>query len=689
MSLARVIKLYLCLLLLAVPAGGQLGAWAKGEVHPDAQRDLRAGALGLSGQVSLDGTWELYWGQHLGPGEIGSQTPLLAPFPRSWEGTTIGDLSLTADGMATYRLRVLLPEGMRQVGLRLPYFYGWHRLYANGRIVSEGGSFRGPGQPTTSPGAGFTAYVATSTSDLELIMQLASYGTAGGGTTESMRLGSADTVARTQALVMGFDGFIVSAIAFMALYHFVLAFLRRRDVSVLYFGLFCALISLRATAVGEAKMLHTIIGIEALAAWRLELITYYLGIPVLMTYLKALFPEEMPRRLHTWTMALMLALSAIILGTSSKIFSWTLPLVQLLTIVLTVFYLSCLVRAAMRQRDGAAKVLAGFIVLTACSILEIISLRLSLNLPRISAVGLYVFIFFQASFLAKRFNDAFLRLEHSEAQIRKLSAELVVQERVRTERKFLEQSLSQAQSVHSSLGAEAAQVPGISLASYYQPAEHAGGDWFGISYDAARARLYLLVGDVSGHDMMSALVTVATAGAFKGAMTLLQELGGERSVAQCLEHLAEVLNNAVHDSGQHAGKAMSIAILGLDLRHGKASYLNAGHTPVLQVRAGRVLPHLRPANPLGFGRGQRFATATLDLAAGDGLFLYTDGLTENVGPGGKKLSWRQLRLILASSGGPEATKAAILEEGARIWQGAPPKDDCSFLCLTWHGPAAA
>ena len=155
-------------------------------------------------------------------------------------------------------------------------------------------------------------------------------------------------------------------------------------------------------------------------------------------------------------------------------------------------------------------------------------------------------------------------------------------------------------------------------------------------------------------------------------------------MSQCLSLLAAILNDSVCDSGRHAGKAMSIAIVGIELATGEVAYLNAGHTPLLHVQRGSVVVHLTPANPLGLVPSPEVACKRLLLESGDGLFVYTDGLTDNEGPDGRKLSMRVVRQILEEEKNPETIKSHILENCRLIWQTRIARDDCSFIYLRWE-----
>lgn len=163
-----------------------------------------------------------------------------------------------------------------------------------------------------------------------------------------------------------------------------------------------------------------------------------------------------------------------------------------------------------------------------------------------------------------------------------------------------------------------AQPVGLDVAYRYQPAGiavQAGGDWF----DAIRLsedRTALVVGDVMGNGLNAA----ATMGQLRTATRTLADLVPDpvqvlRQLDRITAGLEETIATCVYAVHDPRTSQCSIAL--------------AGHLPPVLVRPGRppVLLELPAGAPLGVG-GVAFEAVRLELAAGDRLVLYTDGLVE-------------------------------------------------------------
>lgn len=159
---------------------------------------------------------------------------------------------------------------------------------------------------------------------------------------------------------------------------------------------------------------------------------------------------------------------------------------------------------------------------------------------------------------------------------------------------------------------------GLEVASRYQPAgatAEVGGDWFDvIPLDGGKTAL--VVGDVMG----SGINAAATMGRLRTATNTLASL--DLDPAKLLEHLDRITQDLDH--------SIATCVYAVyDPLLGQCRIANAGHLPPVRLRAGRPpeLLDLPTGVPLGVG-GVAFSTTVVDLAPGDRLVLYTDGLVE-------------------------------------------------------------
>ncbi|MFE2063983.1 SpoIIE family protein phosphatase [Streptomyces sp. NPDC059467] len=168
----------------------------------------------------------------------------------------------------------------------------------------------------------------------------------------------------------------------------------------------------------------------------------------------------------------------------------------------------------------------------------------------------------------------------------------------------------------------------VRTASSYRPAsEHTGlgGDWFDV-IPLSGTRVALVVGDVVGHGLQSAVVM----GRLRGAVRTLADL--DLSPGELLTHLDDQMNRALDERGDEVslvtGATCLYAVYDPVSRHCRLA--RAGHPPPAVVSADRGVDFVDLAGgpPLGLG-GVVFEEREIALDDGDLLVLYTDGLLES------------------------------------------------------------
>ena len=129
MKLREKLFFFLLLLIVSIPVFA-----AKQPLAEKGILDLR----GFDGKqdfiVNLNGEWEFYWKKMLHPHDFdGSLKPdYYGKVPSYWTDYR-KDIITERYGFATYRLTVLLPQGLNSsVGIDLPVFDSSYDLYING-----------------------------------------------------------------------------------------------------------------------------------------------------------------------------------------------------------------------------------------------------------------------------------------------------------------------------------------------------------------------------------------------------------------------------------------------------------------------------------------------------------------------------------------------------------------------------
>jgi sigma-B regulation protein RsbU (phosphoserine phosphatase) len=222
-------------------------------------------------------------------------------------------------------------------------------------------------------------------------------------------------------------------------------------------------------------------------------------------------------------------------------------------------------------------------------------------------------------------------------------AEKITELLAETEKKVrMEKELETAQALQNQFFPnEPFHHPDFKITGKIIPASECGGDWW--LYSQIGPHLLVLVGDVTGHGVSSALVTAAAHGAFSMIAKSLRE--DQSGAAPSLKAVVQNLNTAVRAAaGEQSGMTLLASMLNLET--GELQIINASHRPPYVY-----CPSSGGFNALIKGRcAQLGLEDTIDpspetycLKPGDLIFMYTDGVLECTNNEGKVLPKSEVR----------------------------------------------
>jgi len=243
-------------------------------------------------------------------------------------------------------------------------------------------------------------------------------------------------------------------------------------------------------------------------------------------------------------------------------------------------------------------------------------------------------------------------------------------------RRLLERELALASEIQSGmLPRSFPDCPQVEIAATLQPARQVGGDLYDVV--AVGPKLWFLVGDVAGKGVGAALFMAVTRTLF-------------RAIVPSAASLGEAVGRINRELARDNDKAMFVtAFLGcLDLPTGELSFVNAGHPPPPRLRGNGAVETLEapPGPPLGALESYEYAPRSARLEHGDGLVLYTDGITEAENTELEQFSVDRLLACLgpvADRPAPEVVEALV--GGVREFvDGNAPSDDLTALVLRYR-----
>ena len=201
-------------------------------------------------------------------------------------------------------------------------------------------------------------------------------------------------------------------------------------------------------------------------------------------------------------------------------------------------------------------------------------------------------------------------------------------------------------------------IAGLEIAAAMQPAKGVGGDYYGyIPIDAHT--IQVVIADVAGKGVSAALLMSATAAAMR------LEANRDRNMLETVGRLNTGIFSV--SDGEHY---VTLLLAEIDAHKRTLHYVNCGHNPALRFRAatGRVTLMNSSCPPIGLYSEESCELTSADLAAGDVLVFYTDGVTEAQNPLGEEFGTRRLSEVVrrSSSESAEGLVSDIIRSAANF-----------------------
>jgi len=178
------------------------------------------------------------------------------------------------------------------------------------------------------------------------------------------------------------------------------------------------------------------------------------------------------------------------------------------------------------------------------------------------------------------------------------------------------------------IGEVPAGIRGAEMAGYAVPSRGIDGDFYAFTRFGPDC-FELLVGDVMGKGVPAALVGAAVRTAYNQVVTELIATSKGSSWLPQPADIVNALHRALTSRLVELDTFVTLALYRFDLARGNLTFVNAGHTAGLLLRAGGGVESILGENvPLGVAEDEQYTELVRPIGAGDALLAYSDGLTE-------------------------------------------------------------
>jgi serine phosphatase RsbU (regulator of sigma subunit) len=199
----------------------------------------------------------------------------------------------------------------------------------------------------------------------------------------------------------------------------------------------------------------------------------------------------------------------------------------------------------------------------------------------------------------------------------------------------------------------------------YKPKDIIGGDFY--LAEIIDDKIVLVVADCTGHGVPGAIISVVCGNALKRSFRKV----GLGDAAKVLEQARDLVIETFEGSDEEIKDGMDIALCIIDPETYELNY--AGANISLHYTENALLKEVKAnKQPVGSHVNKLpFTNHYIQLAKGDSVYLFTDGLPDQFGgPRGKKFKYKQLReLIQASQSSSMYKQGETISAVFEAWKG--------------------
>ncbi len=258
-----------------------------------------------------------------------------------------------------------------------------------------------------------------------------------------------------------------------------------------------------------------------------------------------------------------------------------------------------------------------------------------------------------------------------------LTLKLVLQ-LIESQRDRLQQSLDLAMEVQQSLLPEAEpNLPGVDIAGKSVYCDETGGDYYDF-LDMGMNRQGILVGDVSGHGIQSALLMTTVRG------SLRQRILSPGSLSQIVSDL----NLQFYQDVKSSGNFMTLFFSELDTNSKTLRWVRAGHDPafVYDIGADAFFELGGPGIALGVVEDYPYQDFSRKISKNQILIIGTDGIWESETTEGERFGKKRFQEIIRSNAHrtAQAITDAVIDAVRRFSHPMKYEDDITLVIVKFE-----
>lgn len=635
------------------------------EVPPKVEKGFLSAESYLSDQsktLELIGDWEYYPGLLISPQELEtldtSREPHFFSVPGVWSDYFWNRGFLAGDGYATFGVDVKHGQKGVPLSLRVPEMETAYVLFVDGVKLASNGvvatSYQN-GKPEYRPRIIDFFPKENQTS---ILLQISNYHHRKGGPAQVITLGKTSEIHHQYEFAILRDMLLAGSILFMGFYHLFLYWNRKKDPFTYWFALTCILVAFRVFIAGNKYLVQIYPGLPWEMHLKLSYLSIFLITPIFTKYVYLLFKPYFSRRAYEILKYLGFAFCFIVLVTRSSFYTYLMVPFQVFTLMGAAYTFLVIVRAIRDSLPGSTIFLFSFVIFIASFINDSLVNNLIIHGPLTIHFGIFTMFFVQSVYIARNFSKGFvdaenlaIELSDKNQTLQRVQNQLTdlnerLETRVKDKTEELQGKLDQigkdmrlAKSIIQSVTKLPDVDPYLKVDILYKPIAEVGGDIFFVKRIQDFYYRFFL-GDATGHGLQAALYS----------MMIQSEFERVSAVAMRPNDLLFYMNQHFYDKNADLQIYFPALVMDFDFHQKILRYAGGGVQNQIHMKKNGTTTMLENTGPIiGILEHYRYGILESKVESGDRIFLFTDGLFEELNESDGVQAWGDLLEVIQNT----------------------------------------
>jgi len=395
-----------------------------------AQNEVKEGVIDLkeynfieSGIIDLNGTWEFYPEKLYTPADFASNVSdkaKLVKVPSLWNESFFNKKDNFNIGYGTYHLKVFIPDSTKILALRLKRIESSYVLWINRDTLVN------CGKPATSKNLYVPSqktvykFFNVSRNSFDITIQVANFNHRKGGIDSPISLGLPLQITNKTKTTRGVEVFIIGVLLIMAVFHFGLYFVKRKDYSLLFFGLLLITEIISMVTNGEVILTSIFPDMSWVILKKIDYISNFMRATFLALFFYKVYEEDISKLFVQILTAINILLTVFVLVTDLLTYSFTLMIFIVTATIMMLYIIYAQIRGIIKKKEGALIPFLGTLILLLSAVNDILYVSDIIETTYLTPAGMFIFIFSQSYLLSFNFSNLYKKTE----ELNKMTADL-------------------------------------------------------------------------------------------------------------------------------------------------------------------------------------------------------------------------------------------------------------------------